>query len=139
MGRATRGAIREVARQPCILFDREQCPAMYDAILSAAERAGIMLNVVHMLDDPGATSILVSIKPLIGFASASRGMLFGSAAGGVRPVAVQLYDPVPTVDLYAAWRGSNTNPLGEAFLDCLGAVGPFESPPVGRVDARPSR
>jgi DNA-binding transcriptional LysR family regulator len=129
----------ELARQPCILFDREQCPAMYDAILSAAESTGIRLNVVHMLDDPGATSILVSIKSLIGFASASRGMLGGSAAGGNRPVAVQLYDPVPTVDLYAVWRGSSANPLEDAFLDCLEAVGPFESPVFGRADARGSR
>ncbi|SDD34232.1 LysR family transcriptional regulator [Actinokineospora iranica] len=129
----------ELARQPCILFDRETCPAMYDAILSAVERTGIMLNVVHKLDDPGATSILVSIKPLIGFASASRGMLVGSVAGGVRPVAVQLYDPVPTVDLYAVWRGSSTNPLAEAFLNCLEAVGPFQNPSFGRADARPAR
>ncbi|NKQ58664.1 LysR family transcriptional regulator [Amycolatopsis sp. K13G38] len=129
----------ELARQPCILFDREQCPAMYDAILSAAERTGIRLNVAHVIDDPGATAILVSVKPLVGFASASRGMFAGAAAGGVRPVPVQLYDPVPTIDLYAVWRDAETNRLREAFLDCLEAVGPFHSPPMNRAEPHPVR
>ena len=43
----------ELAHHPCILFDREQCPAMYDAIMGGAERSGIALNVAHVLDDPG--------------------------------------------------------------------------------------
>ncbi|WAL68626.1 LysR family transcriptional regulator [Amycolatopsis cynarae] len=128
----------ELARQPCILFDREQCPAMYDAILAAAERTGIRLTVAHVLDDPGATAILVSVKPLVGFASASRGMLAGSAVGGVRPVPVRLYDPVPTIDLYAVWRDSGVNPLQEVFLDCLEAVGPFRVPAL-HTGSRASR
>ncbi|KAA2261432.1 LysR family transcriptional regulator [Solihabitans fulvus] len=123
----------ELAGQPCILFDRAQSPAMYDAILSSAERTGIRLDVAHTLDDPGATSILVSIQPLVGFASASRGMLGGSAAGGVRPVAVPLHNPVPTVDLYAVWRGSGASPLGDAFLSCLEAVDP-EGEPAATAD-----
>lgn len=129
----------ELSRQPCILFDREQCPAMYDAILSAAERTGIRLTVAHVIDDPGATAILVSVKPLVGFASASRGMFAGAAAGGVRPVSVQLYDPVPTIDLYAVWREADTNPLQDAFLDCLEAVGPFQTPGAARAEPHPVR
>ncbi len=117
----------ELGRQPCILFARNQSPAMYDAIIGAAERTGISINVTDTVDDPGATAILVSIKPLIGFASASRGMLVGSVAGGVRPIPVQLYDPVPMIDLYAVWR-DGIGPLGEVFLDCLEVVGPFPSP-----------
>lgn len=128
----------ELAWQPCILFDREQCPAMYDAILAAAERTGIRLSVAHVLDDPGATAILVSVKPVVGFASASRGMLAGSAVGGIRPVPVQLYDPVPTIELYAVWRDSGVNPLQEVFLDCLEAVGPFHLPAL-RAEARAGR
>lgn len=129
----------ELSRQPCILFDRELCPAMYDAILSAAERTGIRLNVAHVIDDPGATAILVSVKPLVGFASASRGMFAGAAAGGVRPVPVQLYDPVPTIDLYAVWRDTDANRLLDAFLDCLEAVSPFENPPTTKAEPHPVR
>lgn len=126
----------ELGRQSCILFERAQSPAMYDAISSAADRTGIRLDVAHVIDDPGATAILVSVKPLVGFASASRGMFAGAASGGVRPVPVQLYDPVPTVDLYAVWRDSGSSRLQEAFLDCLEAGGPFSSPPPLRAGAR---
>ncbi|GAB3562641.1 LysR family transcriptional regulator [Amycolatopsis endophytica] len=116
----------ELARQSCILFDRDQCPAMYDAILAAAERTGIRLTVAQVVDDPAGTGILVSVTPLVGFASASRGMFAGSVPGGVRPV--RLFDPVPAIDLYAVWRDAHTTPLQEAFLDCLETAGPFRVP-----------
>lgn len=128
----------ELARQPCIMFARDQSPGMYDVIHSAAEKSGVAMNVTHIVDDPGATAILVSVKPLIGFASASRGMYVGSVVGGVRPIPVQLYDPVPNVDLYAVWRPDITA-LGEAFLDRLEAAGPFQSPSLGVADSRPGR
>lgn len=129
----------ELSRQPCILFEREQSPAMYDAILSAAEQTGIRLNVAHVMDDPNATAIMVSVRPLVGFASVSRGLLAGVAPGGVRPVPVQLYDPVPTLDLYVVWRDRDNNPLREAFLDSLDAVGPFKSPSLTRAEPHPAR
>jgi DNA-binding transcriptional LysR family regulator len=118
----------EVAQHECILFDRGQCPAMYDAILSAAQRCGITLNVAQVLDDPGATAIVVSIKPVIGFASMSRGLSASADARRVRPVVVQLYDPVPVIDLYAVWRTGDDNPLVEVFLECIEAVRPFDAP-----------
>ena len=126
----------EVGRQRCVLFGREQCPAMHDAILSAAERSGIQLNIAHMVDDPVATGILVAVKPLVGFASATRGMFPGSVAGGVRTVPVPLYDPVPTIDLYVVWRDSDPNPLQSAFLDCLDQAGPFHAPAPARIEAQ---
>lgn len=124
----------ELAGQPCVFFERAQCPAMYDAILTAAERSGIALDVAHVLDDPGATAILVSVKPLVGFASASRGLFVGSAAGGIRPSPVRLYEPVPVIDLYAVWRRDNHDPVTSSFLQYLDEVGPFEAPP-GRLEA----
>jgi DNA-binding transcriptional LysR family regulator len=125
----------EVAAEPCILFERKLCPAMHDTILSAAERIGIRLNVAHVVDDPGATGILVSIKQLVGFASASRGMFASAATGGVRPVPVRLYDPVPTIDLYAVWREADPNSLRDTFLGCLEIEGPFQVPPLSSVEA----
>ncbi|MFI5606924.1 LysR family transcriptional regulator [Amycolatopsis sp. NPDC051903] len=125
----------EVGRQACILFSRDNCPAMYDAIMTAAERAGVRLNVAHVVDDPVATGILVSVKPLVGFASVSRGLFGGATAGGMRPAWVQLYDPVPMIDLYVVWRdGEEPHGPRSAFLDCLDAAGPFQVP--ARPEAR---
>jgi DNA-binding transcriptional LysR family regulator len=129
----------ELAHESCILFDREQCPAMYDSILSAAQRCGIALNVADTVDDPSATAIVVSVKPVVGFASMSRGMSAGASAPAVRPVVVQLYDPVPMIELYAVWRTSDHTPLVEAFLDCMEAVQPFHAPGEPRAEATLAR
>lgn len=126
----------EIAQHECILFDREQCPAMYDAILGAAQRSGIALNVAQTLDDPSATAIVVSIKPVVGFASMSRGLSVSSAARRIRPVMVQLYDPVPVIDLYAVWRTGDDNPLVEIFLECIEAGRPFEGPSGAQGETR---
>lgn len=126
----------ELSRQPCILFGREKCPAMYDAIITAAERTGVRLNVAHVVDDPVATGILVAVKPLVGFASASRGIFGSRTAGGARPVCVQLYDPVPVIDLYVVWRDNEPDRLQTTFLDCLEAAGPFHAPALTRMAAQ---
>ncbi|WIX75953.1 LysR substrate-binding domain-containing protein [Amycolatopsis carbonis] len=120
----------ELAGQPCVLFERELCPAMYDAIVRAADEAGIGLDVVHEIDHPATTEILVTARSLVGFASISRAMLAGAVAGGARTVAVPLYDPVPAVDLYAVWRDDQDDRLRDSFLECLDAAGPFSSPPA---------
>ncbi|MEV0068515.1 LysR substrate-binding domain-containing protein [Amycolatopsis sp. NPDC050768] len=119
----------ELAGQPCVLFERDLCPAMYDAIVRAADEAGIGLDVVHEIDHPATTEILVTARSLVGFASISRAMLAGAVAGGARTVAVPLYDPVPAVDLYVVWRDDQDDRLRDSFLECLDAVGPFSSPP----------
>ncbi|WP_436497961.1 LysR family transcriptional regulator [Actinokineospora sp. HUAS TT18] len=106
----------ELAGEPCILFDRAQSAAMYDAIFSAAETSGIRLTVADKVDDPGATAILAAVKPVVGFASAPRGQQAGS-----RTAVVGLYDPVPTLDLYAVWA-ADPSPLVRAFLECLPAT-----------------
>ncbi|MFD9669509.1 hypothetical protein ACFWAY_49535 [Rhodococcus sp. NPDC059968] len=54
------------------MFSREQCPAMYGAILGAASDSRISLAVAQTADDPGATAHMVSVKPLVGFASLAR-------------------------------------------------------------------
>jgi DNA-binding transcriptional LysR family regulator len=126
----------EVAQHQVVLFDRDQSPGMYDAILSSAQRCGITLNVARNLDDPGGTAIVVSVKPLVGFASMSRGLSVSSNAPGVQPVVVQLYDPVPVIDLYAVWRVGDQNPLVEIFLECIEAVRPFDAPVGARAEAK---
>jgi DNA-binding transcriptional LysR family regulator len=126
----------EIAHHQCILFDREQCPAMYDTILNAAQRCGITLNVSHTLDDPGATAIVVTVKPLVGFASMSRGLAVSSDASRSGPVVVQLYDPVPAIDLYAVWRSGDDNPLLGILLDCIEAAAPFDAPGTARVTTK---
>ncbi|PRX51391.1 DNA-binding transcriptional LysR family regulator [Prauserella shujinwangii] len=112
-----RVAFGELAGEPCVLFRRAQSAAMYDTILSAAQRSGIRLTIAEEVDDPGATAILAAIKPVVGFASAARGVL-GGTPGGPRTTSVALYDPVPYLDGYAVWAAED-NPLVAAFLDCL--------------------
>ena len=101
------------------MFSRDQCPAMYDSIFGAASDSGISLDVAQTADDPGATAHLVSVKPLVGFASLARASSDGLGAMGANSVAVKLFDPVPTIDLYAVWRTVEVNPAAFSFLDCI--------------------
>ncbi|WP_194819232.1 LysR substrate-binding domain-containing protein [Nocardia sp. XZ_19_385] len=109
----------ELQGQECVLFSREQCPAMYDSIFLAAAQNRISLTVASHADDPGATAHMVSVRPLVGFASVTRAMSMGLGAHGDGAVAVKLSNPVPTLDLYAVWRAEETNPATTLFLDCL--------------------
>ncbi|GAA1279269.1 LysR family transcriptional regulator [Streptomyces aureus] len=114
-------AFSELADETCILFDRAQSSAMYDAIQSAAEQCGIRLTVAEEVDDPGATAILASVKPVVGFASEPRGRSAMAAPGCPGTTVVRLYDPVPTLDLYAAWAAAGRSPVVDAFVECLPA------------------
>ncbi|MGW2662909.1 LysR family transcriptional regulator [Nocardia tengchongensis] len=116
----------ELASQSCILFERQQCPAMFDAIHHAAERSGIKLNIEHQLDDPNATAIMVSVKPMVGFASSVRA---GAAptVGHSQTVTVALHDPVPTVELCVVWRADDTRPIVRSFLGCIESARPLDS------------
>ncbi|WP_069164086.1 LysR family transcriptional regulator [Nocardia altamirensis] len=118
----------ELEGQECVLFAREQCPAMYDSIFRAAADTRITLSVAQTADDPGATAHMVSVRPLVGFASLPRAISMGMGAPGSSSVAVKLFDPVPTLDLYAVWRADESNPAVSLFLDCV------DSPEPARID-----
>ncbi|MBW0270009.1 LysR family transcriptional regulator [Nocardia sp. MH4] len=109
----------ELQNQDCVLFAREQCPAMYDTILRSAAETRISLNVTHSADDPGATAHMVSVRPLVGFASLPRAISMGMGVAGSSSVAVKLFDPVPTLDLHAVWRADEPNPAVALFLECI--------------------
>ncbi|MGC0362202.1 DNA-binding transcriptional LysR family regulator [Rhodococcus sp. 27YEA15] len=109
----------ELAGQSCVMFSREQCPAMYDSIFAAASDSKIALTVVQTADDPGATAHMVSVKPLVGFASILRANSGGLGVTGANSVAVKLCDPVPTIDLYAVWRSEEVNPAVFSFLESI--------------------
>lgn len=125
VGRGHRWAGRKVTRfaelagEQCLMFQREQTPAMYDSILNAAADSGIELNVAQSADDSGATAHMVSVKPLVGFASWPRAVAVGLGASGPDPVAVKLVDPVPVIDLYAVWRADEPSIAVEHFLECI--------------------
>lgn len=125
----------ELANQQCVLFRREQSPAMYDLVTRTAQAAGFVLDVVDQVDDPVATSIVVSTRNVVGFCSAPRALSVCAGATGIRPVALPLVDPVPALELHAAWRVDQDNPLIEEFLRCVQAAGPFGAPGL-RVEAR---
>ena len=113
--------MRMLDRQPCLLFRREQSPAMHDAIMGAADRAGIKLTVTAEVDDPVATGVLVAARQVIGFASASR----AARAPAQGLVAVPLTAPSPTLALHVVWRTEDRTPLVDALLGVLDSAGPF--------------
>jgi len=123
-----------LARQQCVLFARETSPAMYDAILGAAESSGITLNVAHEVNDSSAGLIMLSVRPLVGFASVTRGLQARTTPTATRLTAIDLYDPVPTIDLYAVWRAGDDAPLVRIVLDVIEAAHPFPVPAQRATD-----
>ena len=119
----SRTSFSQLGGQACVLFKRQQCPAMYDAILGAAERSGITLSIEAHIDDPNATAIMVSVKPVVGFASAPRAAS-ACASAYAQTAMVALHDPVPTVDLCVVWRADDERPQVRAFLDCVESARP---------------
>lgn len=126
----------ELAGQKCLLFRREQSPAMYDLITHTAQSAGFTLDVVDQVEDPVATSIVVSTRQVVGFCSAPRAASVCSSATGIRPVALALVDPTPVLELYVVWRVDVENALVEEFLRCVQAAGPFGLPALRTESAR---
>lgn len=122
-GRA-RTSFNQLRDQACVLFKRQQCPAMYDSILSAAARSGITLSIDTHLDDPNSTAIMVAVKPVVGFTSAVRAESASSAPGYAQTMVVALHDPVPTVDLHVVWRADDDRPQLRAFIDCADSAKP---------------
>jgi DNA-binding transcriptional LysR family regulator len=114
-------SVSEMARQPCVLFHREQSPAMHDVITGAAARSGTAVNVVEEIDDPVATGIVIQGGELVGFASQIR----HPSSMASELVALPLVDPTPMLDVCVTWRSDDSRAAIRAFLDCLQTVGPF--------------
>lgn len=112
----------ELAGEKFVLFQREQCPAMHDAILNAATSCGVGMSVAHTADDPGATEHLVAARPLIGFASLPRVVSMGLGSSRSGAVAVKIVSPTPSVSVYAAWRSGDTDHAVARFLECVDMV-----------------
>ncbi|WP_331771730.1 LysR family transcriptional regulator (plasmid) [Embleya sp. NBC_00888] len=110
---------RELAHQPCVLFQRDQSPAMYDTIVRAAQDSGISLTIAAEVDDTGATGVVVSTRPVVGFASEAVRATQPSARG---LSVVPFVDPVPMLSLDVVWRADDHDPLVAAFLDSVETV-----------------
>ncbi|WP_018685825.1 LysR family transcriptional regulator [Actinokineospora enzanensis] len=119
---------RELAGQPCVLFGREQCPAMYDELRAIAGRTGTELDVVAEIDDPLATAVTVHARQVVGFASAPRWHQTGPAG----LVTVPIVDPVPSLVIHAAWRRDDDSLPVRSFLQCLGRGADHSSAASGR-------
>jgi DNA-binding transcriptional LysR family regulator len=68
---ARRESIRfaELARRPCVLFERAKSPIRYDTIVNAASTAGFVLDIAEVVDDPCATLVMVNSRDPVGFAT----------------------------------------------------------------------
>lgn len=118
----------ELASQQVLLFRRDQSPSMYDLITHTAQAAGFTLDVVDQVEDPVATSIVVSTRNVVGFCSAPRAAAVCASASGIRPVPLMLVDPTPLLELHVVWRVDVDNVLVEEFLRRVQAAGPFGLP-----------
>jgi DNA-binding transcriptional LysR family regulator len=114
-------AVSELGEYPCVLFRRWQSPAMYDAILHAAEQGGAELTVAEEVDDRWHTRMVIRSRPLVAFGSAAS----GARAAGEGVVALPLTGPAPRLRLHVAWRADDTSAPVTALLDSLAATGPF--------------
>jgi DNA-binding transcriptional LysR family regulator len=126
-------AIRELADLPCVMFQRETSPAMYDAIMAAAELAGAFPRVEEYVNDSTSTEIIVAARPYVGFASFI-------TVNEPRPMGlkvVPLVDPEPVVELQAAWRMDSVNEAVQAFLESLDATRKYlQSAAEGEVNGK---
>ncbi|WP_410872107.1 LysR family transcriptional regulator [Nocardia sp. A7] len=127
-------SISELAETPCVLFNREVSPAMYDAIMSAGERAGAFPKVAEYMNDSVATGITVAARRYVGFASFI-------SMDEPRPMGlkvVPLVDPEPVVELQVAWRVDSPNEVVQVFLDSLDSTKNFlQSTIRGKVYGEP--
>ncbi|GAA2402350.1 LysR family transcriptional regulator [Actinomadura vinacea] len=117
--RRGRVSFRELAGQSCVLFGREQCPAMYDEIQAVAARTGTRLDVAEESNDPLATAVMVRARGLVGFTSAPR--WDQSVRAGL--VTVPLADPTPSLPVHAVWRTGTATGAVAVFLRCLRGPG----------------
>lgn len=111
---------RELATQPCVMFHRDQSPAMHDALMAACARVHVSPRIGAYINDPTSTEIMVAARAFIAFAS------FVSI-DEPRPMGlkvVPLVDPTPTVHLQATWRTNTENQAVQAFLDSLDQTQP---------------
>jgi DNA-binding transcriptional LysR family regulator len=113
--------VKELARHPCVLFPRHHSPGLYDALLTAADAAGIRLKVAQESDDVGSTAVIARLHGLLGFCTITRARDLANRSY----TSVRLIDPTPTVTIHAVWR-TNASPAVTAFLECLEAAGPFD-------------
>jgi DNA-binding transcriptional LysR family regulator len=111
---------KELAHEECVLFRRQQSPAMHDAILAAAQQCGFSLKIVEEVDDSSGTGIILSTKSVVGFASTYRAR--HAPSWGLHRV--RLAAPVPKVGMYAVWR-PDPQPVVQAFLNSLTAAEPL--------------
>lgn len=114
----TEADFAELADEACLLFEREQSPAMYDTLLECAEERGISLTVADVVDDPLATAILASVRRVIAFASAPRAMALSLAGAAGRARVIELHNPTPSLPLHLVWR-HQPGPLVETFVEAV--------------------
>lgn len=120
--------MRELATEGCLLFHRAQSPALHDAIVGAAARAGVDLDVRERVDDPIGTGVLVGTRPVVAFASAARAL---EPPPGL--VAVPLTGPAPQVAVHVTWRATEQDPLVLSLVDAVVSAGPFAAGPPGQM------
>jgi DNA-binding transcriptional LysR family regulator len=115
-----RARFAELAGVPCVLPRRDRSPAVYDTVVSTAARLGVELCVVDEIDDPSAMGIVARTQQVLVFTSAARAR--SAMPNGL--AGIPLVDPVPLLEMHAAWRADRDTHVVDAFLSSLDRAGP---------------
>src|SRR5688500_4652307 len=116
--------IRDLAKQPLLLWDREIAPVLYDRILELYVRADVR---TPMIPTPGAGPYNHAGLMLV---ASGKGVYlgYGVPTTGAQPpsgVAVRpVSDNGATIDVCVVSRSDETSPVVARFLDCVGRLFP---------------
>lgn len=113
--------LKDVADEPLILFNREFSSGLYDKILGLFSRRGLTphIAVTHVEAHEEAGAIMVA---------SGRGIFVGAGAivtrsvSGIDLVSVELNEPEAKIEVYAAWRKDEEDPIVFSFLDSVRRV-----------------
>ena len=123
-------SMRDLSDERLILFSRSFHPRCYDYVIGCCREAGFEPQVVQRKEPQlysGATTYRM-VSSGIGVGIVARPMVSGYRQYGV--IFKPLWDPVPSLDLVAAWRKENASSNLLAFLEIVREVAPAGSTPV---------
>jgi LysR family transcriptional regulator, benzoate and cis,cis-muconate-responsive activator of ben and cat genes len=126
--------IKDIEREPLLLYARDGRSGVYDKTLALYAKAGVVPTVIetpHSVADQAATIPVACGKGV--FLALSSPLTLSHRVGGV--AAVPLHEPDARILVSAAWRRGESSPSVMAFVDSVRDVFSTRRPP-GRSAAR---
>ena len=106
--------LRVLAQEPFILCSQHVKPDLYNHFMNACQRAGFHPNIVQEASPP---------EVLLGLVESGMGIALTAAGGQTRHKVNVVYrplkEPVPMLEIAAAWRRGQTSKILEEFIQFL--------------------